>query len=176
MGEILWVEGEARILIPRRPVAPGARRQRAVENDDDARFLVGFAGGASGMIETSRVAWGRKMDIAFEVTGSEGAIRFNAERMNEIELYRRDDPGAGDGFKTILAGPSHPPYGNFIPAPGHGLGFNDLKVIEVAELMGLVAENRKAGPDFAEAARINRVIEGVMLSSRLGRRVRLGPR
>ena len=169
LGQIDWVEGEARRVIQSRPVAPGAKRRRAVENDDDARFLLGFAGGASGMIETSRIAWGRKMDIAFEVTGSDGAIRFTGERMNEIEIFRRGQAG----FATILAGPDHPPYGNFIPAPGHGLGFNDLKVIEVAELIGLVAENRKAGPDFAEAARISAVIEAVLRSSRERRRVRL---
>ena len=33
------------------------------------------------------------------------------------------------------AGPAHSPYGAFCPAPGHHLGFNDLKVIEVAELL-----------------------------------------
>ena len=31
--------------------------------------------------------------------------------------------------------PAHSPYGAFCPAPGHRLGFNDLKVIEVAELL-----------------------------------------
>ena len=33
------------------------------------------------------------------------------------------------------AGPAHSPYCAFCPAPGHHLGFNDLKVIEVAELL-----------------------------------------
>jgi predicted dehydrogenase len=172
LGEIEWVAGEARCVIARRPAAPGARRLRQVENDDEARFLLGFAGGATGMIETSRIAWGRKMDIGFEVTGSEGAIRYRAERMNEIEVFRQGDPG----FRTILAGPEHPPYGNFIPAPGHGLGFNDLKVIEVAALMALVAENRTQRPDFAEAARIGQVVDAVLRSSATRRRVRLSQR
>jgi predicted dehydrogenase len=172
MGEIDWVEGEARRVIPSRPAAAGARRMRDVENEDEARFLVGFRDGASGLIETSRIAWGRKMDVSFEVTGSDGAIRFAGERMNQIEVFRKGDRG----FTTVLAGPEHPPYGQFIPAPGHGLGFNDLKVIEVAALMGLVAENAAAGPDFAEAARISAVAEAVMRSSAAKRRVRLGRR
>jgi predicted dehydrogenase len=172
MGEIRWVEGEARRVIAERPVARGSRRMRRVENEDEARFLVGFAGGAGGVIETSRVAWGRKMDVAFEVTGTAGAIRYRAERMNEIEVFRRGDPG----FTTILAGPDHPPYGNFIPAPGHGLGFNELKVIEVADLMGLAAEGMRAGPDLAEAARISLVVDAVLRSSREKRRVRLDRR
>ncbi|MBI1773758.1 MAG: Gfo/Idh/MocA family oxidoreductase [Proteobacteria bacterium] len=173
MGEVVAVTGEAKTVIAARPVAPGSKRTRPVENDDEARFLVRFAGGAGGMIETSRIAWGRKMDISFEITGTEGAIRFAGERMNQIELYQKGDSGDRQGFKTVLAGPDHPPYGNFIPAPGHGLGFNDLKVIEVAELMGLVAERRAAGPDFAEAAEISRVIAAVLRSSRERRWVRI---
>ena len=39
------------------------------------------------------------------------------------------------GFRTILAAPVHQPYDRFIPAPGHGLGFNDLKIIECRQLL-----------------------------------------
>ena len=34
------------------------------------------------------------------------------------------------GFRTILIGPEHPDYAAFCPAPGHGLGYNDQKIIE----------------------------------------------
>jgi hypothetical protein len=67
------------------------------------------------------------MDLSFEITGTKGAIRFSQERMNELLLYRGD--GAKSGFTRIETGPDHPPYGNFCPAPGHHIGFNDLKVI-----------------------------------------------
>ncbi|NBC96748.1 MAG: hypothetical protein GVY27_10385, partial [Deinococcus-Thermus bacterium] len=40
------------------------------------------------------------------------------------------------GFRRIEAGPAHPPYGAFCVAPGHQLGFNDLKAIEVAGFEG----------------------------------------
>ena len=36
-------------------------------------------------------------------------------------------------------GPAHPPYERFIPAPGHQLGFNELKVIEAHELLNRIA-------------------------------------
>jgi hypothetical protein len=40
------------------------------------------------------------------------------------------------GRRTITAGPEHPPYGAFCPAPGHQLGFNELKIIEVRQEKG----------------------------------------
>ena len=43
------------------------------------------------------------------------------------------------GVKTVLMGPAHPPYQHFIPAPGHQLGFNDLKIIEAHELLNRIA-------------------------------------
>ena len=35
-------------------------------------------------------------------------------------------------------GPAHPPYERFIAAPGHQMGFNDLKVIEAHEFLNRI--------------------------------------
>ena len=43
---------------------------------DQARFLIRFAGGATGSAEAIRVAHGRKLGLGFEITGSKGALRF----------------------------------------------------------------------------------------------------
>ena len=61
-------------MVKERPVAPGADETRKVEVDDQARALVRFANGATGSLEASWVAAGRKMHLAFEVTGSKGSI------------------------------------------------------------------------------------------------------
>ena len=47
-------------------------------------------------------------------------------------------PEETQGFRTILSAPVHKPYDRFIPAAGHSLGFNDLKVIECRELIGRI--------------------------------------
>ena len=60
---------------------------RQVEVDDQARALVRFASGATGSLEASWVAAGRKMKLAFEVTGSKGTIVVDHERLNELQLY-----------------------------------------------------------------------------------------
>ena len=108
---------------------------RKVEVDDQARALVRFASGATGSLEASWVAAGRKMTLAFEVTGSKGTIVVDHERLNELQLYTVGQAPGREGFKTILAGPDHAFYKEFCPAPGHQLGFNDIKTIEVRALV-----------------------------------------
>jgi predicted dehydrogenase len=86
----------------------------------------------------NRSAWGRKGRIAIQIYGSNGSIVYDQERMNEFQLYDRGGSPTEHGFRTILTAPHHPLYGKFVPAPGHGLGFNDLKIIECRELMAAI--------------------------------------
>jgi predicted dehydrogenase len=174
-GEITDVCATSRIVFKERPVAPGSTKTRAVGNDDEVQFLAEFAGGATGHLEASRIATGSKMDVTYELTGTEGAIQFDGERMNEIRVYSRRDPADRQGFRTIYAGPAHPPYGNFVPGAAHGLGFNDHKVIEVQELMELVVGGRPAGPDLAGAAQIGRVLDAVLSSAEKRSWVKVAP-
>ena len=165
VGEIDTVCGTTLTVVKERSVAHGSREVRPVENDDQAQFLIEFKNGATGHIECSRVATGSHMDITYEIVGTLGAIQFDGERMNEIRFFSNGDGGDRKGFRTIAAGPEHPPYGSFVPGAAHGLGFNDQKTIEAWELMELVAGNRAAGPNLAEAASIGRVLDAVLLSA-----------
>ncbi|WP_349371711.1 Gfo/Idh/MocA family oxidoreductase [Salinarimonas sp.] len=156
-----------------RPMPDGAG-EGPVENEDIATALVRFESGVSGMLTTSRVAWGRKGRLAFEIHGSAGMIAFDQERMNELRLFQAEPDRARHGSRTILSGPAHEPYGAFCPAPGHGLGFNDQKTIEVAGLLRAIAGEGRASPDFAQALSIERVIHAIADSARAGgSRVRL---
>ena len=78
-------------------------------------------------------------------------LAFEQERMNELQLFVNEGPAATQGFRTILTGPAHPPYGAFVPAPGHQLGFNDLKVIEAADAAAGDRRGRAAVPGLPRA-------------------------
>jgi predicted dehydrogenase len=108
-------------------------------------------------------------NLSWEVTGTKGAIAFTQERMNELMIYapgtHTDATPGRDGFTKIEAGPGHPPYGHFCPAPGHHLGFNDLKIIEVAELLTAYAGGGRCFPDFREACQVQRTVEAMQTSS-----------
>ncbi|KZC99190.1 MULTISPECIES: Gfo/Idh/MocA family oxidoreductase [unclassified Thalassospira] len=155
-----------------RPLPDGTGRAK-VENEDTASALVRFANGAQGSLSTSRSAWGRKNRLAWEVHGTKGMICFDQERMNELQLYRNSGDKAQQGFTTILTGPAHPPYGEFCPAPGHQLGFNDLKVIEAAALLRAIRDGNPAYPDFEHAYEFEKVIHAIAKSATDGTRVSL---
>ncbi len=173
VGPIESVCGMLDTIVKQRPVSSGARRRRRVVSDDQARFLVRFANGSGGTIEASWVTTGRKMQLAYEIAGHKGSLAFTQERMNELRLYTAGQKAGRSGYKTIVTDPDHPPYGAFCPAPGHQLGFNDMKVIEVRDLLLAVAGKGKAWPDFREAWEIQRVIDAVIRSDAGRRWVRI---
>lgn len=163
VGPIAEVSADAVTVVTERRQADGTMRR--VENEDQAQCLVRFRSGATGTLEASRVAAGRKMGLTFEITGRNGAIIFDQERMNEIRLYESGGDAATAGFKTILSGPDHPDFGHFVPAAGHGLGFNDLKVIEVRRMIRAVTRGNAVHPDFADALRFERTVDAIARSA-----------
>jgi predicted dehydrogenase len=147
---------------------PATGEMRAVENEDIARGQVRFVRGVGGSFEISRVATGFKCGLAFTVFGSQGSLSFDQERMNELRHYATADVPGRRGFRTILAGPEHPDYGHFCPAPGHGLGINDLKVIEARNFLRAIADGAPARPGFDVGVRVQRVMEAMERSHASG--------
>ena len=166
LGAITEVSADLDTVIRERPVAQGSSEKRKVLVDDIARLTVRFERGCGGTLEANWVAMGRKMHLAFEVSGSRGAFVFSQERFNELLHYKHGGDGRQQGFTRIEAGPAHWPYGLFCVAPGHQLGFNDLKTIEVAQFLEAVAGGERKGPDFREAWEIQKVIDTAIRSAR----------
>ena len=135
------------------PTRPSADGPKPVTIDDHSNFVARFENGALGAFTASWVTPGRKMQLEFELVGTRGSIVFSAEHLNELHLFSDGEKAKRQGYKTLLAGPDTPPYGNFCPAPGHQLGFNDLKTIEVAHLIQAIAGTEKPYPDFSEPTR-----------------------
>ncbi|MBF9233342.1 Gfo/Idh/MocA family protein [Microvirga alba] len=150
-----------------RPVQGGGRR--AVETFDIATTLIELENGASGVIALNRSAWGRKGRIFMQLFGSKGTIVYDQERMNEVQLYTTDLSKETQGFRTILTSPLHPPYDKFIPAPGHGLGFNELKIIECRALIGRINGEATTLIDFEDGIRIERTVDAMARSAHEGR-------
>jgi predicted dehydrogenase len=166
-GPIESLVADTQIVHQTRPMPDGSGRA-AVENEDTATALLRFAGGAHGSISTSRSAWGRKNKLDWEIHGTQGMICFAQERMNELQLYVNEGPKSEQGFRTILSGPDHPPFGAFVPAPGHQLGFGDLKTIEAADLLAAIRDGRPAYPSMQDALGFERVIHAIAESARQG--------
>ena len=163
LGPVAQVLGDCVTVIPQRPDGKGGTR--SIEVDDIGRAFLRFANGASGSIEANWIATGRKMQHDFEVYGTRGALVFSQERFNELHFYDTADARGCRGFRRIEAGPDHDPYGLFCVAPGHQLGFNDLKAIEVAGYVDAIAGRRDEPFNFRSGLRIQELLEAVHRSS-----------
>lgn len=142
--------------------------EREVEVYDIATILLRLANGASGYIAVSRTAWGRKGRIAIQIFGGKGSILYDQERMNEFQLYVTSDRATEQGFRTVLTAPHHAPYDRFIPAAGHNLGFNDLKIIECRQLIARMLGQPSVSIGFEEGILIERAIAAMGESYRRG--------
>ncbi len=165
-GPIVSVMGDCVTAIAERPDGKGGRRK--VEVDDIGRAFLRFANGATGSVEGNWIATGRKMQHDFEVYGTRGALAFSQERFNELHFFSTGDARGRQGFRRIEAGPDHAPYGLFCVAPGHQLGFNDLKAIEVAGFLEAIAGRRAEPFNFRAGLRIQTLVETIQQSSRAG--------
>ncbi len=162
VGPITSVSGTMETFIKQRPLprAGGTHYDRgtpddptgAVTNEDYAAAMVVFANGARGTFESSRAIIGPESQMAFDVYGTKGALRWNLETMNELEVFLVDDDGlAPRGYTTVYAGDRYPYHGHFVPGDANSIGYEDLKVIENYEFLSAVARGEQHQPGFAEA-------------------------
>ena len=161
IGPITRVVGATETFIRERPLpAPGEGThygrgragdpRGAVTNEDYAGMLCEFANGARGTFEASRTMVGPESQMAFDVYGTEGALGWNFERMNELQLYLAGG-GLESGYTRVLAGERFPYHGSFVPGSANGIGYEDLVTIEDYEFCRALAERRPFRPGFEEA-------------------------
>ena len=162
IGPITEVSGMRETFIRDRPLpkAGGTHYDRgqpgdptgAVTNEDYAAAMVRFANGARGTFESSRAIIGPESQMAFDVYGTKGALSWNLETMNEMQVFLVDDEGgAPRGYTTVYAGDRYPYHGHFVPGDANAIGYEDLKVIENYEFLSAVASGEQHQPGFSEA-------------------------
>jgi predicted dehydrogenase len=166
-GPIAKVIGNKETFIRQRPLPKGGGTHFSVggpddptgevTNEDYVGALLRFENGVQGTLEMCRVINGPKAEYTFEIHGTKGAIKWNFEQMNELEVQFRSQDDAEDGYRTILGGPTHPYHARFNPGPGIGLGYEDLKVIETYNFLKSVAEGKQGTPGFTEALAVANV-------------------
>ncbi|GAA1164718.1 Gfo/Idh/MocA family protein [Nesterenkonia sandarakina] len=155
-GTAQGLGGSAEAGAPRGPVTV----------DDAAAFTARFDGGAIGVFEATRFAQGRRNANRLEINGSSGSIAFDFESMNTLEYFDARDDQAAQGFRTIQVTDAVHPYTDHWWPVGHGLGYGDLFVHQVADVVAALQADTAAHPDFAEALTVQRVLHAVEASAR----------
>ncbi|NPC96193.1 Gfo/Idh/MocA family protein [Nocardioides sp. zg-DK7169] len=170
------VSGHLQTFVHKRPLAAEATagtlggggasgETGTVSVDDAAVFLASFAGGALGVFEATRFAYGRKNAIRLEINGSRGSLAFDFEDMNVLDLFDATEPAETAGFRRILVTePEHPYVAAWWPA-GHGLGYEHGFTHQVVDLVAALAAGEQPTPSFADGLQVQRVLAAVETSS-----------
>ncbi len=136
--------------------------------DDAVLFLARFSGGAVASFEAARQATGNQNRNTFEINGTKGSVKFDFERMNELEYYDATLPRAVQGWTTIMCthGDDHPYVANWWP-DAHIIGYEHCFTNQAYDILRVLAgeEPTVPIPDFEDAYQTQRVLEAVMLSA-----------
>lgn len=147
MGEISAVAGATATFVKERPLPDAPNTKGRVEVDDSMVAAVKFANGALGTIEASWMAPGRKDFLRFEILGSEGSLRFNLERLNELEIFSLKDANEQRGFRDVwTTSKTHPFMDKFWAEQGGGFGWDHAFVNEVYHLTDCIVNDKPIEP------------------------------
>ena len=175
VGPIAEVSGMTKTIITERPVlemGSGTHfavieggKLEAVENEDYAGALIRFAdnavaAGAVGTIEASRVAVGPRASYNFEIYGTEGSIKWDFERMNEIEIAI-GRKGEHVGYQRVMASPTFGDFANFQPGAGTSMGYDDLKIVEARKFLEAYFGGPAKNSNIHDAVSAARVVSGI---------------
>lgn len=171
VGPISRVVGTGETFIKQRPLPSGSGTHYdrgkpgdptgEVTNEDYAAMMCVFGNGARGTFEVCRSVVGPESQNMFEVYGTKGSIRWNFEKMNELQVYVAAEH-AHTGYTTVYGGDRFPHHGNFVPGSANGIGFEDLVCIEDHEFLQSVAAGRQHVPGFSEALQYVSVQQAVL--------------
>ena len=165
-GQFKEVAARLQTIHKQRPDAVTGE-MKEVETDDQFSAIGTFESGALFTMHTSWLGQGHKMNLGFELTGTKGAIIFDQERMSEFKLFemKDNDDMTTNGFKTVLIGPWHTPFGNFCPAPGHHVGFNEMKIVEAGAFVKAILEDDACYPNFDDGIVFETALQAIQDAS-----------
>ena len=148
---------------------PGSDVMSPVDVDDAFVAAVRFENGAIGSLESTRFAAGRKNYNVFEINAEKGSIRFNLERMNELEVFWvNDEPKETQGFHDVLISEgSHPWWSNWWPH-GHIIGWEHTFVHEITHLLDAIVNDKPVDPigaTFLDGYRASVICDAILKSA-----------
>ena len=143
--------------------------------DDAVLFLARMSGGGVASFEATRLATGNLNRNQIEVNGEKGSLKFDFERMNELEWWDHTLPARMRGWTRIMCTDAGHPYaGNYWPA-AHVLGYEHGFVSQAADIVMALGRKRPVMPipDFADAYETQRVLDAAVRCARSRRPVRV---
>jgi predicted dehydrogenase len=168
VGEPKAVSATTRTFTSERPLVDGSGMGK-VDVDDAFISLMEFDNGAIGTLEATRFVAGCKNHQVVEVSGEKGSMRFNIERLNELEVFWvGEQPRETQGFHNVQVSEAyHPWWQNWWPH-GHFIGWEHTFIHELTHLLDCIVNNKSVAPygaDFMDGYKAAVVCDAILESS-----------
>jgi predicted dehydrogenase len=164
----------AKTFVKERPSGKGMEK---VQVDDAFVAALEFENGAIGTLEASRFCPGRKNAMNVEVNGSKGSLRFNLERLNELDVFWKDEPPKEtQGFHNVLISESYHPFWQYWWPHGHMIGWEHSFIHEIAHLLDAIVNKKSVTPygaDFEDGYKTAVICDAILASAESGKQIRI---
>ena len=159
-----------RTLYADRPTRDGGREQALSE--DHVAMLLEMPNGAVGSVEASKIATGANDELALEIRGEKGALKWNSMDSNYVYFYDQTLPeaayGGMRGFTQIESVARYPaPGGQFLP-PKNSLGWDRGHLHCYYTFLDAVAHGRQPENSVQDGARLQCLMDRIRLSAETG--------
>ncbi|MGC8976411.1 MAG: Gfo/Idh/MocA family protein [Candidatus Ratteibacteria bacterium] len=151
------VIGNDLILYPERPTKDG--KIVKIEVEDHIIINAKMKNNSIGIIEASKIATGAIDELKYEIYGTKGAIKFNSENPNYLQIYSLNEK---DGFKNIFTGGIYK-ESNF-PGDKFTTGWIRAHIHSIYNFLNSIYENKKASPSLYDGIYNMKVVEKIKKS------------
>lgn len=176
-GEVRSVQALSKTFIESRPEKRGSSKKVKVDVDDVTVSALTFANGAVGFLEAAWLTPGRTDSLSFEAYGSKGSMRFNLERINELEVYLPgEDPRFNGPRNVLVLGKEHPFMTRYWVKQAGGFSWENSFVNELNHFLECLVGGRPVSPEgatFLDGYRNCLVMDSMVESAKTGRRVEI---
>lgn len=174
LGDVSSVSAMTKTFIKERPKVDESGMGE-VTVDDAFAAVMEFENGALGTVEASRFAAGRKNGMGFELNCEKGSVRFNLERLNELEVFWNDDePKETRGFHNVLVSEPYHPWWEYWWPQGHMIGWEHTFVHEISHFLDCIVNDKDVSPigaDFDDGYRAAVICDAILESAETKRQV-----
>jgi len=176
IGEPRRVSAMTKTFINERPLPDGTGVGK-VDVDDAFISLIEFENGAIGTLEASRFCAGRKNYQSFEINGSKGSLVFNLERMNELQVFWKDEQQREtQGFHNVLISELYHPFWEHWWPQGHLIGWEHTFIHEIAHLLDVIVNDKDIAPygaTFEDGYKNAVICDAILASAESSRQIEI---